>query len=183
MRIVFCVISISLLLVSCVDLEKSTQLKQLEQLGNKIDSIKIVLIELRSDAFRNETNQNTKKLNEVLDYLASDTLMESEARLIDDYLKTTQKMQLLLKNMDVMNNQLNEEKTRIRKLVKDISNGFGKRNKYDEYIRFEQNQCSLAEITIAEYRSKRDLLTTKAAKLNDEIFILKENYMTKKHEQ
>jgi hypothetical protein len=160
-----------LLLVSCVDLEKSTQLKQLEQLGNKIDSIKIVLIELRSDAFRNETNQNTKKLNEVLDYLASDTLMESEARLIDDYLKTTQKMQLLLKNMDVMNNQLNEEKTRIRKLVKDISN------------RFEQNQCSLAETTIAEYRSKRDLLTTKAAKLNDEIFILKENYMTKKLEQ
>jgi hypothetical protein len=50
-----------------------------------------------------------------------------------------------------LSNAFNEESLQLQHLYYDVENGFGPRDKYDEYIRLENKKCGQISILLADY--------------------------------
>ena len=96
-------------------------------------------------------------------------------------------IQKSLKNLDgdyeKIRTALEEEKLSLNKLNSDVREGFGKREKYDEYISFEKNKIKKIKSLMKEYKSKKEEFTISFDSLhpllNDYSIRLEEKFKTK----
>jgi hypothetical protein len=96
-------------------------------------------------------------------------------------------IQKSLKNLDgdyeKIRTALEEEKLSLNKLNSDVRKGFGKREKYDEYISFEKNKIKKIKSLMKEYKSKKEEFTISFDSLhpllNDYSIRLEEKFKTK----
>ena len=99
MRIFVCVF-LSCLLFACADLEKSDQLKRVNNLLENVDSLLIVLNQINEPQLSREIEENNKLLSDLTMRASDDTLVETEARLVGKYANYISKLSSLKIRME-----------------------------------------------------------------------------------
>jgi hypothetical protein len=155
-------------LFSCADLEKSKQLNQLSSLNKKNDSLSIVLRQINDSQLIHEIEQKNNLLSDLMDYSSSDTLIESEAKLIDKYVNNIESLSFLKSNLEKLKLTLAAQKTDLKNLGNDIKNGSGKRNMYNPNLNFELKKWKRIKVLLTQIKNKK-------TKTINQITILKQN--------
>ena len=70
---------------------------------------------------------------------------------MDDYKRMRRMLDPIGKEEFRLHQSIHEELSQLKKLHSDISNGYGKRESYDEYIQFEKNKVSQINVLFGEY--------------------------------
>jgi hypothetical protein len=155
--------------VACADLQQSDQLNRISRLQKKADSLIIVLNQVNDSKLTTDIEQNELLLNEITNLAALDTISEEEARLIDVFVKLSNQLSVLKEKMKFINRSLNEQINAILALENDIKNGFGKRDKYNQNLSFEENKLKKMERLLNDVKTKKVKTVIKTAILNTKI--------------
>lgn len=128
------------MLLSCSDLEKEQQLKEirreqktLDLLGKKLDDPRLQQV----SAFKVNTMQTELKIKQNL-YL--DTINLELAQQLDAFKVMRRSIKPLMKQYQKIKKGLTEEKAVLKLLYQDIEHGRGARQRYNEFIQFEHNK-------------------------------------------
>lgn len=156
-------LSLSFLLFTCADLEKSKQLSQQNSLVKKNDSLFIVLNQIDDQQLKYEIKEKNNLISTLKMFASSDTLFESEARLVHQYLNNIELLDSVKSNLKKLKISLEKQKMDLKNLGADIMNGFGKRNMYNQNLSFEQEKSKIIEDEINLIRTKKINLLTDIA--------------------
>ena len=173
MRIFVCMF-LCCLLFACADLEKSDQLKRVNNLLENVDSLLIVLNEINDSQLSVEIEENNKMLSDLTMRASDDTLVETEARLVGKYANYISKLSSLKIRMENLKSALDEQKSTIGTSEKDIENVAGKRDLYDENLNFEGKKFNLIEKEINSIKTKKIDFLDKIANFKIKIRELKQ---------
>jgi|GEM_PF-441922 len=160
---------------ACTDLDRDEQLKKVDALVLQVDSLQVALQEHRIDTLvqirtavnsiemriRNNYTADTidlslgqqmEKFRQLKKFFMAEHEPEGEEENEGDRLneQTLGKAYLAVKR-----GILSEKKT-LTQLKSDISNGFGKRDKYNEYIEFEAGKVNQLCALLEDYKSHKD---------------------------
>jgi hypothetical protein len=140
-----------LLLCSCSDIGKEAKLSKIKALQSKLSKNKksfeamkvdtLFIMKQRSSDLERKLKQNYK----------SDSVDLNLGRRIDDYKRMRRMFGPLGALGTKLSNAFNEESLQLQHLYYDVENGFGPRDKYDEYIRLENKKCGQISILLADY--------------------------------
>jgi hypothetical protein len=165
--------------ISCADLHQSEQNSRINKLNNQVDSLLIVLNQINDPKLSLEIKQNQSLLSDLTELYVSDTLLETEAKLIDNYATILGRLSSIKKQMESIELTLKEQGVALIKLEKDIINGFGKRNEYDKNLFFEQKKFKKIEIQINRIKAKKQKTLVNIAFLNLKIRVLQQKKQLK----
>jgi len=98
-----------------------------------------------------------------------DTIKLEVAYKFNQFKKMYDDLPSTIENYDELIKALNAEKSILIKLKEDINHGDGKRNKYDEYLSFEEKKVKDLESTITLYVEHKNEIMTTYNELNNEI--------------
>ena len=142
-------------LFSCSDIEKDRQVKKINGLTNSVEKLKI-------DLTQNKINNVPEKklavytvIKRIKSYYFTDTIDYQFAKKMNSYKAARKSLIILESDYEKIRLALREEKIALRKLKSDVLNGFGQREKYDEYIYFEKNKTKKIKILLDEYIYKK----------------------------
>lgn len=168
MRFFFCVI-LTCVLFACSDLHQSEQLIRVDHLQKNVDSLLIVLNQVNDSKLKNDIEQNDFLLKELTTLAIMDTISETEARLIDTFTNLSNQLSNLKEQLKFINTTLSEQLNASMALENDIKNGFGKRDKYNQNISFEENKLNRMESQLNDIKTKKVKTIIKIAVLNTKI--------------
>lgn len=150
MRILF-ILLFGGLLASCVDLEKSTQTERIDAMNTTLDSIEVVIAEHAFDSLL-QMQQNSYAIeNRVKNYYVSDTINLALGRKMDAFKKMRKNMKPLAKARLAINSSIAEERVSLKHLLIDINGSNGDREKYNEYIQYEQAKVDQLKALLTDY--------------------------------
>jgi len=161
------------ILTACADLDREEQLKKVDHLHKQIDSLEVALQEHRIDTLANIQNTLISLENRIRNNYTADTI---DVSLVQKMQKFRKLKQFFMPNNEEeeeretegLNHQTLEsaylivkrgiisEKSMLQKLKSDISNGFGKRDKYNEYIAFESEKVKQLRALLEDYKLHKD---------------------------
>ena len=140
---------------SCSDIEKDRQVKKIIELTNSVAKLKHELIKNKISNISDKKIAVYTVIKRIKSYYFTDTIDYQFAKKMNSY-KVVKKS---LKNLDGDYEKIRiavlEEKIALRKLKSDVLNGFGQREKYDEYISFEKNKTKKIKSLLDEYIYKK----------------------------
>lgn len=168
MRFFVCII-LTCVLFACSDLHQSEQLSRVDYLQKNVDSLIIVLNQVNDSKLKNDIEQNNLLLKDLTTLASMDTISEAEARLIDTFRNLSNQLSTLKEKMKFINANLSEQLHSSMALKEDIKNGFGKRDKYNQNISFEENKFNRMEILLNDIKAKKVKTVIKIAVLNTKI--------------
>ena len=146
-------------LYSCSDIEKDRQLKKINMITNSVEKLKITLVQNKISSVPEKKLAVYTVIKRIKSYYFTDTIDYQFAKKVNSY-KVVQKS---LKNLDSdyekIRTALRDEKIVLIKLKSDVFNGFGKREKYAEYISFEKNKIKKIKSLLDEYIYKKKEFT------------------------
>ena len=160
-----------LTLVSCTDFDRKEQLKQIANMKQTVDSLQKNLETNRIDTL---SGLRTAVMNlelRIRNNYTADTISLELGKKMAQY-QTVKKFFVAEKEeggeneslnsqtlgaayLVVKNGLLQEQKT-LDLLKSDIENGNGERNKYNEYLQFEQNKVKQLTILLDDYKKHKD---------------------------
>jgi hypothetical protein len=142
-------------LFSCSDIEKDRQVKKINGLTNSVEKLKIALTQNKiSDVAEKKLGVYTV-IKRIKSYYFTDTIDYQFAKKMNSYKAARKSLIILESDYEKIRLALREEKIALRKLKSDVLNGFGQREKYDEYIYFEKNKTKKIKILLDEYIYKK----------------------------
>lgn len=142
-------ISILALFISCSDLKRPDQIERLQQFEVTLDSLNLTLSEIDSNALV-EIIHASKEVNEKVEVLELDTIEYEFAVQLDRFNRMGEDGRWAQKMTKALSEDLLLEKKAVVSLMTDIEQGNGKREKYDEYIQFEEDKLSELRTRITE---------------------------------
>lgn len=146
-------IAISLLLcVACSDMSKGKQLEKISSLQTTLDSLKN---EWHSEdsVFLNELEKECiSKIDSIGLLYNGQKIALEEAKNIDLYKQTVLGLKELKKVHSFFPTVLTEKEKALKLLQQDISKGSGRREKYDDYIAFEEKELTTIRQQFEEYK-------------------------------
>ncbi len=143
----FCV----LFLTSCIDLETSEQLEKIESMNQTIDSVETVFSEHKLDSLSTISKNAYGVENRIKNNYHSDTINIEFGRKMDAFKVMRRSISPLSKALTVIPKSIDEERNKLIELKADIENGNGKREKYAEFISFEEEKVSQLRSLLADY--------------------------------
>ena len=160
-----------LTLLSCTDLERKEQLKQIARMKQSVDSLQKNLETNRIDTL---SGLRTAVMNlelRIRNNYTADTINLELGKKMAQY-KTVKKFFKREKGEGAKNESLNnqtlgtaylvvkngllQEQKTLDLLKSDIENGNGERNRYNEYVQFEQNKVKQLTILLEDYKKHKD---------------------------
>jgi hypothetical protein len=163
------------LVTSCSDLNKDEQLNKVGRLMLQVDSLQVALQEHRIDTLvqirtavnsietriRNNYSADTINLSlgqqmEKFRQLKKFFMAEHEPEGEEEYEGNRLNEKTLGKAYLVVKRGILTEKRTLEQLKSDISNGFGKRDKYNEYIEFETGKVNQLCVLLEDYKAHKD---------------------------
>lgn len=143
-------------LFSCTDLNKGKQISAINGMNKTIDSIQTVLLENEIDTIAAlQVATNTVELR-IKNYYYADTIDMALGRKMDAYKVMRRSLGPLGRSFVTIKNGVSAERTALANLKKDIENGDGDRQKYDEYVQFEQGKVDQLRKLLTEYIKEKD---------------------------
>jgi len=137
---------------SCSDLEKEAHLGTIKTLESALLTTRETFEAIKVDSLF-EMQQRTSDLERSLKQnYHSDTVNLAFGRGVDNY-KRMRRMLVLLGTVGTkLSNAITEEFTQLQSLFQDVENGFGARDKYDEYILLETKKCGQIKLLLEDYQ-------------------------------
>jgi hypothetical protein len=162
---------------SCTDFDREEQLSKVDKLSQQVDSLQVALQEHRVDTLVNLRTAVTTLELRIRNNYNADTInvalgekMEKFRQLKKFFMAEHEaegeeegeglNHQTLGSAYVVVKRGIMAEKSTLLKLRSDISNGFGKRDKYDEYISFEAGKVNQLCVLLEDYKSHKDKILT-----------------------
>ena len=142
-------------LFSCSDIEKETQVKKIKELTNSVDKLNIALNQNKISRVPEKKLAVYTVIKRIKSYYFTDTIDYQFAKKMNSYKVVKKSLKNLDGDYEKIRIALREEKIALRKLKSDVLNGFGQREKYDEYIYFEKNKTKKIKILLDEYIYKK----------------------------
>ena len=142
-------------LFSCSDIEKDRQVKKINVLTNSVEKLKIALTQYKISNVPEKKLAVYTVIKRIKSYYLTDTIDYQFAKKMNSYKVVKKSLKNLDGDYEKIRIALREEKIALRKLKSDIINGFGQREKYDEYISFEKNKTKKIKILLDEYIYKK----------------------------
>ena len=162
----------AVIFAACGDLDKAKHLKAIAQMEKSLDSMDVVLKENRLDTLAGIQIAANSLLMRIKTYYSADTIDVELGKKMDQFKRVMRsikpkKGRVQNKNNDttvivmanrsigngfsVVHTGVKEEKLTLAVLKKDIENGNGRRDKYDEYIKFEQDKVLQLQVLLKAY--------------------------------
>jgi len=142
-------------LFSCSDIEKDRQVKKINVLTNSVEKLKIALTQNKISNVPEKKLAVYTVIKRIKSYYFTDTIDYQFAKKINSYKAARKSLIILDSDYEKIRIALREEKIALRKLKSDVLNGFGQREKYDEYISFEKNKTKKIKSLLDEYIYKK----------------------------
>lgn len=142
-------------LFSCSDIEKDRQVKKINGLTNSVEKLKIALTQNKINNVPEKKLRVYTVIKRIKSYYFTDTIDYQFAKKMNSYKAARKSLIILESDYEKIRLALREEKIALRKLKSDVLNGFGQREKYDEYIYFEKNKTKKIKILLDEYIYKK----------------------------
>ncbi|MCX6196210.1 MAG: hypothetical protein NTY55_06070 [Flavobacteriia bacterium] len=142
-------------LFSCSDIEKERQVKKINGLTNSVEKLKIALTQNKINNVPEKKLRVYTVIKRIKSYYFTDTIDYQFAKKMNSYKAARKSLIILESDYEKIRLALREEKIALRKLKSDVLNGFGQREKYDEYIYFEKNKTKKIKILLGEYIYKK----------------------------
>ena len=140
MRLLFFLALIIGLFTSCADLQKKEQLAKIDVMNQTLDSLEKELITQKIDTLPElKLSTSTVELR-IKQNLFMDKVDIELGKKMDAYKRMRRALGPLGKAYGKVNKSVLEIREAIKNLSSDIENGYGERNKYDEYITFEKKE-------------------------------------------
>ncbi len=146
-------------LFSCSDIEKDRQVKKINVLTNSVEKLKIALTQNKISNVPGKKLAVYTVIKRIKSYYFTDTIDYQFAKKMNSYKVVKKSLMNLDSDYEKIRLALREEKIALRKLKSDVLNGFGQREKYDEYISFEKNKTKKIKILLDEYIYKKKEFT------------------------
>lgn len=140
-----------LFLTSCIDLETSKQLETIASLNQTLDSIETVFNEHPFDSISIISTNAYAVENRIKKNYHSDTINMEFGRKMDAFKVMRRTFGPLTKSMKLIPESIELEKLKLKELKTDIENGDGKREKYAEYVTFEEVKVSQLRALLNDY--------------------------------
>ena len=167
----FLVFIFSLLLIfSCSDLSRGTQLKTVVSLRQTVDSVETVLIENTFEEVDRYFKDAKIVESRIKENYNSDTISLELANKIDRYKEMMKNTLLLKKNYGNIISDVEKLQLNLEHLQEDIDLGNGDRSKYDEYLIKEQKNVQLVRGLLVEYVSTRKEIIDNYKNLHDDVY-------------
>lgn len=147
---------LSFVMLSCSDLKKGRQLEHVIELSNSLDSVNLEWN--KSDTILiNDLFFDCSKTIDTIEFLYNNQKISLElAKKIDLYKHAKSDAQELKTIQNFYPTILKEKKQSLSLLKKDINKGSGRREKYDEYISFEQKELTTIKQQLEDYKSTQE---------------------------
>ena len=146
-------------LFSCSDIEKDRQVKKINGLTNSVEKLKITLTQNKISNVPEKKLAVYTVIKRIKSYYFTDTIDYQFAKKMNSYKAARKSLIILDSDYEKIRIALREEKITLRKLKSDVLNGFGQREKYDEYISFEKNKTKKIKSLLDEYIYKKKEFT------------------------
>ena len=146
-------------LFSCSDIEKDRQVKKITELTNSVDKLNIALTQNKISGVSEKKLAVYTVIKRIKAYYFTDTIDYQFAKKMNSYKVVKKSLNNLDGDYEKIRIALREEKIALRKLKSDVLNGFGQREKYDEYISFEKNKTKKIKSLLDEYIYKKKEFT------------------------
>ena len=146
-------------LFSCSDIEKDRQVKKITELTNSVDKLNIALTQNKISGVSEKKLAVYTVIKRIKAYYFTDTIDYQFAKKMNSYKVVKKSLKNLDGDYEKIRIALREEKIALRKLKSDVLNGFGQREKYDEYISFEKNKTKKIKSLLDEYIYKKKEFT------------------------
>jgi predicted nucleic acid-binding Zn-ribbon protein len=156
-------------LSSCMDLKTSEQLDSIEAMNQTIDSLEKVFEENRLDSVANISLKAYGVENRIKNNYVSDTINMEFGKKMDAFKVMRRNLKPLGKALTMIPQSIEEERVKLKELQEDIENGNGKREKYDEYIAFEQDKVNQLKTLVSEYMQVKEQSLKTYNELYDEL--------------
>lgn len=140
-----------LFLTSCMDLETSKQLERITSMNQSIDSIETVFNEQKLDSIATISLNAYGVENRIKNNYRSDTINMELGRKMDAFKVMRKSLKPLGKSASIIPNSIEEERQKLKELQQDIENGNGQREKYEEYVRFEEEKVGQLRTLLNDY--------------------------------
>ena len=146
-------------LFSCSDIEKDRQVKKINVLTNSVEKLKIALTQNKISNVPEKKLAVYTVIKRIKSYYFTDTIDYQFAKKMNSYKVVKKSLKNLDGDYEKIRIALREEKIALRKLKSDVINGFGQREKYDDYISFEKNKTKKIKSLLDEYIYKKKEFT------------------------
>lgn len=142
---------LSCVLFSCSDMKKGKQLEQITVLQTSLDSLQSVWRPEDATVVDSLSKVCASKIDSIGSLYNNQEIDLEIASKIDLFKQSSNDLQELKKIHDFFPTVLNDKKQSLESLKKDITKGSGRREKYDEYIAFEQKELNTIRQQFNDY--------------------------------
>lgn len=147
-----------LLMSSCSDFKQKEQLKSVELLNTKVKALSTDFKASFPDTL-SAMRQNMFQLQLFLQqHVVLDSVDRTYAKDMDTYKLARKKIGPINKQYVALKQAFADENTRLYQLNSDISNGYGKRDRYDAYIATETKNLTLLDARLNELKKELQTL-------------------------
>ena len=178
MRLLFIVAFIGLF-TSCADLQKKEQLAKIDAMNQTLDSLEKELIAQKIDTLPElKLSTSTVELR-IKQYLVLDKVDIELGKKMDAYKRMRRAFGPLGKAHGKVNKSISEVREALKNLYSDIENGYGERDKYEEYITFEKDKITKTAVLLNDYKEQKESVFKTYFELHDELYTFSMDLMKK----
>lgn len=149
--LVGCLGFFALFLTSCMDLETSNQLEKIASMNKTIDSIETVFNANKFDSLKVMSLTAYTVENRIKNNYHSDTINIAFGQKMDAFKVMRRSLRPCSKSKSLIPTTIAEERQKLKELREDIENGNGDREKYEEYVKFEEAKVGQLRAVITDY--------------------------------
>lgn len=148
----FSLVILFLGLLSCSDMKKGKQLEEITALQTDLDSLESVWNVMDLQRIDSMGAECSSKIDSIGLLYENQTIDESLAFKIDLFKRCTNDLKELKKIHEFYPVVLEEKRKSLKLLKTDVAKGSGRREKYEEYIDFEQKELSTIRKQYEDYQ-------------------------------
>jgi hypothetical protein len=169
MRLLFIVALIGLF-TSCADLQKKEQLAKIEVMNQTLDSLEKELIVQKIDTLP-ELKLSTSTLElRIKQNLFMEKVDIELGKKMDAYKRMRRAFGPVGSAHGKVNKSVLELRESLKNLSSDIENGYGERDKYDEYITFEKDKITKITVLLNDYKEQKESVFKTYFELHYELY-------------
>lgn len=156
-------------LISCTDLKKNERIDRILALEKTLDSIEKVMTSSKIDSLSNMQLAAQGVELRIKNNYKLDTINLEFGKKMDEYKRMRRAIPKLKGNWEKVNKGIFEMRITLSNLKTDIENNSGKREKYDEYIKFEKNKLNQLGLLNDDNKLEQKKIVETYSKLHTEL--------------
>jgi len=166
---IFILLALVSLLTACADLQKKEQLEKINLLSTSLDSLENIVKTEKIDTLASlKFNTSAVELR-IKTYLVSDKIDTVLAHKMNAYKRMRRALNPLGNAYGKVKSGILEERTALKNLKADIENGYGEREKYDEYIAFEKEKINKLNQLFTDFMQQKESIFSTYELLHNEL--------------